>query len=139
MWSQLAEYFGVEAAAYPGHPTPLEAQMAADAAAWAEIAKANGLVEPDLRRLTSAWHTDADLGRPMEVMADMTKSRRLGFRRSSVNAPQLHRPLRPPPPRTPDSGGREAAKRFSCDSRPSSSQDEKKPAVSPAPSSPVPG
>jgi hypothetical protein len=34
---------------------------------------------PELSRLTSAWHTDADLGRPMEVMADMARSRRLGF------------------------------------------------------------
>jgi hypothetical protein len=32
-----------------------------------------------LGRLTSAWHTDADLGRPMKVMADMSHSRRLGF------------------------------------------------------------
>jgi nucleoside-diphosphate-sugar epimerase len=79
MWTKLADYFGVEPAAYPGYPTPLETQMAGDAAAWSELAKANGLAEPDIGRLTSAWHTDADLGRPMEVMADMTKSRRLGF------------------------------------------------------------
>ena len=38
-----------------------------------------GLIEPDVTILTSAWHTDADLGRPIEVMADMTRSRRLGF------------------------------------------------------------
>lgn len=79
MWPQLAAYFGVEAATYPGHPTPLEAQMATDDAAWREIVATNDLVERDTSRLTSAWHTDADLGRPMEVMADMTKSRRLGF------------------------------------------------------------
>ena len=35
--------------------------------------------EPDLSVLASAWHTDADLGRPVEVIADMTKSRKLGF------------------------------------------------------------
>jgi hypothetical protein len=29
--------------------------------------------------LASAWHTDADLGRPIEVLTDMSKSRRLGF------------------------------------------------------------
>ncbi len=29
--------------------------------------------------LTSAWHTDADLGRPVEVLTDMTKTRKLGF------------------------------------------------------------
>jgi nucleoside-diphosphate-sugar epimerase len=79
MWGKLADYFGVEPAAYPGRATPLVAQTADDAAAWAGIAEAANLVEPDVGRLTSAWHTDADLGRPLEVLADMTKSRRLGF------------------------------------------------------------
>ena len=79
MWPKLAEYFGAAVADYPGHATPLEQQTAADAGPWAELAAAKGLVEPDISRLTSAWHTDADLGRPLEVMADMTKSRRLGF------------------------------------------------------------
>jgi len=37
------------------------------------------LAEPDLDRLASPWHTDADLGRPIEVVTDMGKSRRLGF------------------------------------------------------------
>jgi hypothetical protein len=32
-----------------------------------------------MHALISAWHTDADLGRPVEVFTDMTKSRRLGF------------------------------------------------------------
>ena len=32
-----------------------------------------------LGKLASAWHTDADLGRPIEVVTDMTKSRKLGF------------------------------------------------------------
>ena len=38
-----------------------------------------GLREPRLTRLVSASHTDADLGRPIEVVTDMSKSRRLGF------------------------------------------------------------
>jgi nucleoside-diphosphate-sugar epimerase len=79
LWPRLAAYFGVEAAPYTGRTTPLEGQMANDAGPWREIARAHGLLEPDLGRLTSAWHTDADLGRPMEVMADMARSRRLGF------------------------------------------------------------
>ncbi len=29
--------------------------------------------------IISAWHTDADLGRPIEVVTDMSKSRKLGF------------------------------------------------------------
>ena len=36
-------------------------------------------MESDLRVLASAWHTDADLGRPIEVLTDMGKSRKLGF------------------------------------------------------------
>jgi nucleoside-diphosphate-sugar epimerase len=79
MWQQLADWFGIEAAPYPGHATPLETQMAGDAGTWADIAKRHGLVEPDLARLASPWHTDADLGRPLEVVTDMSKSRRLGF------------------------------------------------------------
>ena len=53
--------------------------MADDAALWRRIAERNGLVEQDLNRLASPWHTDADLGRPIEVVTDMSKSRRLGF------------------------------------------------------------
>ena len=79
LWGRLAAYFDLTPAPYPGHPTPLEQQMAADAAHWAELAAARGLVEPNIARLTSAWHTDADLGRPIEVLADMANSRRAGF------------------------------------------------------------
>jgi hypothetical protein len=53
--------------------------MANDGPIWREIARRHGLVEPDLARLASAWHTDLDLGRPIEVMTDMSKSRKLGF------------------------------------------------------------
>jgi hypothetical protein len=47
--------------------------------AWAEIAARYGLAEDDIEKLVSWWHTDADLGRPMEVLTDMSKSRTLGF------------------------------------------------------------
>jgi hypothetical protein len=30
-------------------------------------------------KLASWWHTDADLGRPMEAFTDMSKSRKAGF------------------------------------------------------------
>ena len=53
--------------------------MANDASTWQRIAEREGLVEPDLARLASPWHTDADLGRPIEVVTDMSKSRRMGF------------------------------------------------------------
>lgn len=79
MWEQLARYFNLEAAPFPPQVTPLEAQMRDAAPLWAELVSKYHLAEPSLARLTSAWHTDADLGRPVEVLTDMTKSRKLGF------------------------------------------------------------
>jgi hypothetical protein len=37
------------------------------------------LVEADLNRVASPWHTDLDLGRPLEVVTDLTLSRKRGF------------------------------------------------------------
>jgi len=79
MWRRIAEWFDIEPAAFDGTIRPLEQQMANDAAIWRDIASQEELVEPDIHRLVSPWHTDADLGRPIEVVTDMTKSRRLGF------------------------------------------------------------
>ena len=79
MWGRIADWFGVEAAPFDGIVRPLEQQMANDGALWREITMREGLAEPDLDRLASPWHTDADLGRPIEVVTDMSKSRRLGF------------------------------------------------------------
>lgn len=79
LWPQLAGWFGVEPLGYDGTIRPLEAQMAEDGPVWRELAQRHGLAEPDLGRLASAWHTDLDLGRPIEVMTDMSKSRKLGF------------------------------------------------------------
>lgn len=79
MWKQIAAYFGVEPAGFDGTIHPLEAEIANDGALWREIAEKYNLTEPNLDRLASAWHTDLDLGRPIEVMTDMSKSRKLGF------------------------------------------------------------
>jgi len=79
MWPRLAAYFGIKPAPFPEKTSPLEVQLAEDAPVWAGIASKYQLAEPDLNRLASAWHTDADLGRPIEVMTDMTKSRKFGF------------------------------------------------------------
>jgi nucleoside-diphosphate-sugar epimerase len=79
MWERIAAWCGLEPAPFPSTPMPLEAQLAEGAPVWKEIAYRHALAEPDLHRLASAWHTDADLGRPVEVMTDMSKSRRLGF------------------------------------------------------------
>jgi nucleoside-diphosphate-sugar epimerase len=79
LWGRIADWFGVQAAGFSGTVQPLEAAMANDHALWRDIAARHGLVEPDLDRLASPWHTDLDLGRPIEVMTDMAKSRKLGF------------------------------------------------------------
>jgi nucleoside-diphosphate-sugar epimerase len=79
MWSRLAEFFEVEAAPFSGEIVPLETQLADSAPVWKGIARKYGLVEAELNVLASPWHTDADLGRPVEVVTDMSKSRRLGF------------------------------------------------------------
>jgi hypothetical protein len=79
MWGRIAEWFGLEPTPFDGTIRPLEEQMADDASIWREIAERHGLAEPDITRLVSPWHTDADLGRPIEVVTDMSKSRRLGF------------------------------------------------------------
>ncbi|MGU3545103.1 SDR family oxidoreductase [Methylobacterium sp. A52T] len=79
MWGRIAAWFGIEAVPFDGTHRPLEPRMAQDGPAWAEIAARHGLAEPNLEKLASPWHTDADLGRPIEVVTDMSKSRRLGF------------------------------------------------------------
>jgi nucleoside-diphosphate-sugar epimerase len=79
MWTRLAEWFALEAAPFEGEGVPLETQLADAAPVWKKIAEKYGLIESDLNVLVSPWHTDADLGRPVEVVTDMSKSRKLGF------------------------------------------------------------
>jgi nucleoside-diphosphate-sugar epimerase len=79
MWKRIAEWFGVDAAGLAGEGIPLEKQLQGAELVWREIATKHDLAEPNLDRLASAWHTDADLGRPIEVVTDMSKSRKLGF------------------------------------------------------------
>jgi nucleoside-diphosphate-sugar epimerase len=79
MWGRLAQWFDVAAAPFSGERIPLETQLKGTEHVWAEIARKHNLVESDLNVLASAWHTDADLGRPIEVLTDMSKSRKLGF------------------------------------------------------------
>jgi nucleoside-diphosphate-sugar epimerase len=79
MWSRIANWFGLEAAEFAGVGVPLESQMKDAAPRWSQMTHQYHLAEPDLSKLVSPWHTDADLGRPIEVVTDMTKSRKLGF------------------------------------------------------------
>lgn len=79
LWGRIADWFGVEAGPFDGSIRPLETAMAGQGALWADMAARHGLVEADIDRLASSWHTDLDLSRPLEVMTDMTRSRKLGF------------------------------------------------------------
>ncbi|WP_262966807.1 SDR family oxidoreductase [Methylobacter psychrophilus] len=79
LWGRLANWFEVESAGFDGIIHPLEIEMANDHALWSEMAERHDLIEPDLNKLASPWHSDLDLGRPIEVMADMARSRKLGF------------------------------------------------------------
>jgi nucleoside-diphosphate-sugar epimerase len=79
LWKQLADSFGIEFIGFDGSIHPLEEEIAGDEGVWRQIAERNHLKEPELNRLASAWHTDLDLGRPIEIMTDMSKSRKLGF------------------------------------------------------------
>ncbi|MFI7493581.1 SDR family oxidoreductase [Kocuria sp. M4R2S49] len=79
MWPKLAAYFGVEWEGYKDAPRPLEEQMHGAEEVWGRLVDQHQLIEPDLGRLASWWHTDADLGRNFEVVADMARSRLAGF------------------------------------------------------------
>lgn len=79
LWAQIAGYFGLDIAEYPGQPTPLEEQMADAPAIWAEIVAEHDLQDISVNRLASWWHSDADLGRDIECFTDMTNSRTRGF------------------------------------------------------------
>lgn len=79
MWKRIAAWFGVETAELTGEGIPLERQFVEAAPVWRSIAEKYRLAETDMTVLTSAWHTDADLGRPIEVVTDMSKSRKRGF------------------------------------------------------------
>ncbi|MCX8532499.1 SDR family oxidoreductase [Chryseobacterium luquanense] len=80
LWYRLAAYFGVEAVGFENEIRPLEKEMQNDQEIWSKIVEKYDLKEANIERLSSAWHTDLDLGRPLEVMTDMTNSRKAGFR-----------------------------------------------------------
>jgi nucleoside-diphosphate-sugar epimerase len=79
MWAQLADYFGVVPEGPQETPRPLAEQMVGMEGLWTTLADEHGLVEKDLSRLASWWHSDADLGREIEVVTDISKSRLAGF------------------------------------------------------------
>ena len=79
LWPRLAERLGVRPEGFVDEPRPLEQQMADAAPVWATLAEREGLSESELSRVASWWHTDGDLGRDMECLTDLARSRRAGF------------------------------------------------------------
>ncbi|HEV7254368.1 MAG TPA: SDR family oxidoreductase [Mesorhizobium sp.] len=79
MWKTIADYFGIDAAPYDGSQQSLETAMADAGPIWRDMAAKYDLVEPDLTRLATWWHTDADFGRKVECISDMSRSRKAGF------------------------------------------------------------
>ena len=79
LWPRLAARLGVRPEGYAEEPRPLEEQMADAAPVWTALAEREGLREHDLDRVASWWHTDGDLGRDMECLTDLARSRAAGF------------------------------------------------------------
>lgn len=79
LWNRIAAYFDIEAEGYDGSEKPLEKEMEGQQDLWKSMAEKYGLKEADLSKIASPWHTDLDLGRPIEVMTDVSKSRKAGF------------------------------------------------------------
>ncbi len=86
LWPRLAERLGVRPEGYDEQqgPRPFEEQMEGVEPVWRTIAEREGLREGDLERVASWWHTDGDLGRDMECLTDLARSRRAGFTGSRV-------------------------------------------------------
>ncbi len=80
LWPQIAAHFGVEWEGPTGTPRTLVESMTDVAPdVWKRIAEREGLAESDVSKLASWWHSDSDLGREVECITDMTKSREAGF------------------------------------------------------------
>ncbi|MCL7986856.1 SDR family oxidoreductase [Sphingobacterium sp. lm-10] len=79
LWPRIANWFDVEYEGYQDKIRSLEDEMKDMQATWKEIAEKHDLVNDNLDQLASPWHTDLDLGRPIEVMTDMKNSRLKGF------------------------------------------------------------
>ena len=99
LWPRLAKWFGVAWQGFEAEPVPLEGQMTDDAKVWKEMTSAYGLIEPDLWRIASPWHTDLDMGRPLEVMTDMSSEPQARVPRLSKHRGGLSRPVCDPPSR----------------------------------------
>jgi len=79
LWEEIANYFEIPFEGYNGGVRPLEPVLLTKEKVWQTIVQEYELQPNALNTLVSPWHTDADLGRPIEVFTDMSKSRKQGF------------------------------------------------------------
>ena len=79
LWGRVAGYFGLSVPAFDGQAAPLVEQMQNAKGLWSGIAAHRGLLEPELDRVASWWHTDANLHLGIDCIADMSRSRKAGF------------------------------------------------------------
>ena len=79
LWNRIAAYFEIETDGFDTTVRSLEKEMSGKEEVWKNITKKYGLKESDLSKIASAWHTDLDLSRPIEVVTDVSKSRKAGF------------------------------------------------------------
>lgn len=79
LWEEIANYFDVPYVGYDKKITPLAPVLSQKSDVWQSMIDKYSLMPNGLDKLVSAWHTDADLGRPIEVITDMYRSRKLGF------------------------------------------------------------
>ena len=79
LWRQIAEYFALPAAPYPGEARPLADSLADVGPDWDRIVQRYGLRANKVEAIAPWWHVDADLGRTQECLTDMSRSRELGF------------------------------------------------------------
>ncbi len=79
MWEVIAGHFNLEVPPYNGRQRSLAAEMAEAGPIWRAMAEKYRLAEPDLSRLATWWHSDADFGRKVECISDMSRCRKAGF------------------------------------------------------------
>jgi len=79
LWPRLAKLFGVTPVGFDREPRPLAPRMDNAAEIWSGIANRYNLIEADVDKLASWWHTDGDLGRDLECLTDTTKAKQAGF------------------------------------------------------------
>lgn len=79
LWRQIAGYFHIEPAPYPGEARPLAISLADVGPDWDRIVAKYELRPSKIDQIAPWWHVDVDLCRTQETLTDMSRSRERGF------------------------------------------------------------